>query len=256
MSSSTQITYTEDSANPIAVRFDHVSKTYLLYKNDRQRLLGVFSDKIGARKLQASRDLTFTVGRGESIAFLGNNGAGKSTLLRMVAGVTHPDTGAIEVNGRVSALLNLGAGFDALLTGAENLRQRGHVMGLSTKDIDALLPEIIEFSELGDFIDQPLRTYSSGMKARLGFAFVSALEPDILILDEVMGVGDHKFSKKSNARMEEIMSRRGVTILFVTHSTSAARNFCKRGIVLDHGAIVFDGPIDDAIEKHTGERPE
>lgn len=241
----------EDEKNPIAVSFDHVTKEYKLFKNDRLRLLSVFSRKVPYELIRASDDLSFTVRRGESLALLGDNGAGKSTALKMITGVCYPTSGKIEVHGRVSALLELSSGFDMRMSGRENIKMRGQIWGLSSEELEELTPEIIEFSELGHYIDQPLRTYSSGMKARLGFAFASSVHPDILIIDEALSVGDRKFSAKCKMRVSEIVNTDGTTVLFVTHSTSAAEEFCDRGIVLDHGRSIFEGDIDSAIDFYT-----
>ena len=241
----------EDEKNPIAVSFDHVTKEYKLFKNDRLRLLSVFSRKVPYELIRASDDLSFTVRRGESLALLGDNGAGKSTALKMITGVCYPTSGKIEVHGRVSALLELSSGFDMRMSGRENIKMRGQIWGLSSEELEELTPEIIEFSELGHYIDQPLRTYSSGMKARLGFAFASSVHPDILIIDEALSVGDRKFSAKCKRRVSEIVNTDGTTVLFVTHSTSAAEEFCDRGIVLDHGRSIFEGDIDGAIDFYT-----
>ena len=241
----------EDEKNPIAVSFDHVTKEYKLFKNDRLRLLSVFSRKVPYELIRASDDLSFTVRRGESLALLGDNGAGKSTALKMITGVCYPTSGKIEVHGRVSALLELSSGFDMRMSGRENIKMRGQIWGLSSEELEELTPEIIEFSELGHYIDQPLRTYSSGMKARLGFAFASSVHPDILIIDEALSVGDRKFSAKCKRRVSEIVNTDGTTVLFVTHSTSAAEEFCDRGIVLDHGRSIFEGDIDNAIDFYT-----
>ena len=241
----------EDEKNPIAVSFDHVTKEYKLFKNDRLRLLSVFSRKVPYELIRASDDLSFTVRRGESLALLGDNGAGKSTALKMITGVCYPTSGKIEVHGRVSALLELSSGFDMRMSGRENIKMRGQIWGLSSEELEELTPEIIEFSELGHYIDQPLRTYSSGMKARLGFAFASSVHPDILIIDEALSVGDRKFSAKCKRRVSEIVNTDGTTVLFVTHSTSAAEEFCDRGIVLDHGRSIFEGDIDSAIDFYT-----
>ena len=241
----------EDEKNPIAVSFDHVTKEYKLFKNDRLRLLSVFSRKVPYELIRASDDLSFTVRRGESLALLGDNGAGKSTALKMITGVCYPTSGKIEVHGRVSALLELSSGFDMRMSGRENIKMRGQIWGLSSEELEELTPEIIEFSELGHYIDQPLRTYSSGMKARLGFAFASSVHPDILIIDDALSVGDRKFSAKCKRRVSEIVNTDGTTVLFVTHSTSAAEEFCDRGIVLDHGRSIFEGDIDSAIDFYT-----
>jgi teichoic acid transport system ATP-binding protein len=234
---------------PPVIVFDHVTKTYRLYKSDRGRFFGLFRfenrDLIGT--IRANKDLSFTISRGESVALLGHNGAGKSTALKIVTGVTYPESGTVEVRGRVSALLELTAGFDGQLTGRENIRLRGLTIGLSHDEIEGMEADIVSFAELGVYIDQPMRTYSSGMKARLGFAFAVAIEPEILVIDEALAVGDTSFQKKCIARIHEIMSDRNVTVLFVTHTSKLARELCSRGIVLDHGANVFDGPIKQAI---------
>jgi teichoic acid transport system ATP-binding protein len=239
---------TKDRRKPVAIRFFCIKKTYTLYKNERLHLLSAFSKRVPHEDVLANDNLSFIIKRGESVALLGHNGAGKTTALKIVAGVSRPDEGILEVNGRVSALLSLSAGFDSQLTGRENLKLRGLVWGLSSRSMERLLPGIIEFAELGDFIDRPLKTYSSGMRARLGFAFASALRPDILILDEILSVGDRYFAQKSLQRTKEIMEHEHTTILFVTHSLGSAKEFCQRGIVMEKGYAVFDGPIEEAID--------
>lgn len=236
-------------SDEVVIKFDHVTKTYNLYKNDRGRFLGIFNyNRKGSflGSVDASKDLSFEIKKGEAVAFLGRNGAGKSTTLKMVTGVTHPTSGEIRVEGRVSALLELTAGFDSQLTGRENISLRGQILGLNRSEIKELEPDIIDFAELGLYIDQPMRTYSSGMKARLGFAFAVAIDPEILVVDEALSVGDRAFQKKCIDRIREIMMDENVTVLFVTHTSSTAKEFCSRGIVLDKGTKVFDGSIDDA----------
>lgn len=236
-------------SDEVVIKFDHVTKTYNLYKNDRGRFLGIFNyNRKGSflGSVDASKDLSFEIKKGEAVAFLGRNGAGKSTTLKMVTGVTHPTSGDIHVEGRVSALLELTAGFDPQLTGRENINLRGQILGLKRSEIKEIEPAIIDFAELGLYIDQPMRTYSSGMKARLGFAFAVAIDPEILVVDEALSVGDRAFQKKCIDRIREIMMDESVTVLFVTHTSSTAKEFCSRGIVLDQGAKVFDGSIDDA----------
>ena len=238
-------------SDEVVIRFEHVTKTYHLYKNDRGRFLGLFNYNRKGQYLgsvDANDDLSFEIKKGEAVAFLGHNGAGKSTALKMVTGVAHPSSGKVTVNGRVSALLELGAGFDGKLTGRENLELRSQVLGMKRAEFKQLEEQIIEFAELGLYIDQPMKTYSSGMKARLGFAFASAIDPDILVVDEVLSVGDRAFKRKCMDRMREIMSKEGVTVLFVTHESNAAQEFCTRGIVLDKGKAVFDGPIKEAVK--------
>jgi len=247
MSSSARFIETRATRSIIAVRFTHVTKVYHLYPNERRRMLATFVPSIKCEDIYANNDLSFTIRRGESVAFLGHNGAGKSTALKIITGVTVPTSGTVEVHGRVTALLDLSAGFDAQLTGRENLRLRGRLWGLTQPQLEELLPEIIDFAEIGNYIDQPMRMYSNGMRARLGFAFASALKPDILILDEVMAVGDRDFSKKSLARMQEIISADGITLLFVTHALGSAEKFCERSLVINHGELTFDGPIAKGI---------
>ena len=237
-------------SDEVVIRFDGVTKTYNLYKNDRGRFLGIFNYKKKGTFLgsvDANNELSFEVKKGEAVAFLGHNGAGKSTALKMITGVAYPTKGKVEVKGRVSALLELQAGFDQQLTGRENIALRGQILGLKRSEIAELEPKVIEFADLGLYIDQPMRTYSSGMKARLGFAFAVAIDPDILVVDEVLAVGDKAFQKKCIERMRQIIMDESVTVLFVTHSSATAREFCSRGIVLDKGTKVYDGPIDDAI---------
>ena len=238
-------------SDEVVIRFDHVTKTYHLYKNDRGRFLGIFNYKKKGQYLgsvNANDDLSFEIKKGEAVAFLGLNGAGKSTALKMVTGVTHPTKGTVEVHGRVSALLELTAGFDMQLTGRENINLRGQILGLTREEIKELEPGIIEFADLGLYIDQPMKSYSSGMRARLGFAFAVAINPEILVVDEALSVGDRAFKKKCVERIREIMMDENVTVLFVTHSSSTAQEFCSRGIVLDKGTKVYEGTIEEATE--------
>ena len=178
------------------IEFKNVTKIYKLFKSDRQRFKAVFSKKTKYKKKIAVNDLSFKIEKGESVALFGKNGAGKSTILKMITGVTYPTTGEITVDGRVGALLELTAGFDPEFTGRENIFFRGQLFGLSNEEIKELEPGIIDFADLGDYIDQPTRTYSSGMKARLGFAINSSVRTEILIVDEALSVGDSEFKQK------------------------------------------------------------
>ncbi len=229
------------------IKVKNVSKTYKLYKSERQRLLSVFKRNGGYIKKNAINDISFSVEKGESVAIFGRNGAGKSTLLKLITGVTYPTSGVIRVNGRVSAMLELTAGFNAEMTGRNNIYFRGELLGATREEIRNAEKDIIEFASLGDYIDQPVRTYSSGMKARLGFAVNVNIKPEILIVDEALSVGDEKFRRKCNDKINELVSD-GATFLFVTHSTASARKFCKRGIVLKNGKIVCDDEIDKAVD--------
>ncbi len=230
------------------ISFDNVSKTYKLYSSTRKRLLGIFIKKIPYKKKKAVDNMSFDIERGDSVALFGKNGAGKSTVLKMITGVTFPTEGKITVNGRVSALLELTSGFDMEFTGRENIFLKGHILGLKDDEIKALEGTIVDFSELNDYIDQPVRTYSSGMKARLGFAINVNIKPEILIVDEALSVGDAAFRMKCQKKINEIIHKDNVTLLFVTHQTAVAEEFCKRGIVMKNGQIVFDGEVHEASE--------
>ena len=232
----------------IVIEFQDVTKVYKLFKNDKQRFKSIFLKNTPYKKKFAVNHLSFQIRKGEAVALLGKNGAGKSTILKMITGVAYPTVGKIAVNGRVSALLELTAGFDPEFTGRENIYFRGQLMGLSDKEIRELEPEIVDFADLNDYIDQPVRTYSSGMKARLGFAINVNIKPEILIVDEALSVGDNEFKKKCTAKINEIINEKDVTFLFVTHSSSTARSFCKRGLVMRQGKLMYDSDIDDAIE--------
>ncbi|MDD4366488.1 MAG: ABC transporter ATP-binding protein [Eubacteriales bacterium] len=232
------------------IEFKNVTKRYKLFKNDKKRLMSVFIKKIKYKEKKAVDDVSFDIMKGEAVAFFGKNGAGKSTILKIITGVTYPTQGSVEVRGRVSALLELTSGFDPELTGRENIFLKGQLMGLKDKEIKALENPIIEFAELGDYIDQPIRTYSSGMKSRLGFAINANIKPEILIVDEALSVGDASFRKKCVKKVNEIMESEGLTLLFVTHSASDAKEFCNRGIVLKNGKLMHDSDIEDAIKKY------
>lgn len=237
------------------VVFDHVTKEYKLYKSDKQRFKGLFSKKVKFSINKAANDLSFVINKGESVALLGKNGAGKSTILKMITGVTFPTTGTITVNGKVSALLELTSGFDVESTGRENIYLKCSLMGMTNEEIKAVEQNIVDFADIGEYIDQPVRSYSSGMKARLGFAINVNAEPEILIVDEALSVGDKEFRSKCTAKIKEIMDANGkkeITLLFVTHSLSSARDFCSRGIVLEKGKILLDAPIDEAIKFYDG----
>ncbi len=233
------------------IRFSHVNKVYYLYKSSKQRLIGtLFKRHKNCKTKLAVNDLSFEIKQGEAVAFLGRNGAGKSTILKMITEVSFPTSGEIFVDGRVGALLELSAGFDPEFTGRENIYLKGHLLGLKDSEIKQLEPDIVDFAALGDYIDQPVRTYSSGMKARLGFSINVNIKPDILIVDEALSVGDEEFRKKCTSRMNELLSSKNITLMFVTHSINVAKSFCKRGIVMNSGKILFDGPIDEAAENY------
>lgn len=234
----------------IVIKFKNVTKMYKLYKNDKKRLLSLFCKKIKYKEKKAVNNVSFEIQKGEAVALFGRNGAGKSTILKMITGVCYPTSGNIEVKGRVSALLELTSGFDPEFTGRENIYLKGQLLGLKDKEIKELEDEIIEFAEIGDYIDQPVRTYSSGMKARLGFSINVNIKPEILIVDEALSVGDEAFKNKCIKKVNQVIGSGDVTLLFVTHSTNIAKEFCSRGMVMQNGVITFDGNIEEAIEKY------
>lgn len=235
------------SERQIAVMLKNVSKTYMLFKNEKQRIAALLLGREPASIKKVADDISLTIYSGEAVALFGQNGAGKSTLLKMITGVSYPSEGLIRVNGRVSALLELTAGFDSQLTGRENIYLRGEILGISREEIQAMEEPIIQFAALGRYIDQPVRSYSSGMRSRLGFAINANIRPEILIVDEALSVGDSKFRAKCKVKINEIL-KSGATFLFVTHSLSEAKNLCKRGIVLEQGRLLYDGPVAEAAD--------
>jgi lipopolysaccharide transport system ATP-binding protein len=193
-------------------------------------------------KFHALREISFSIAHGESVAVIGHNGAGKSTLLNLATNLCRPDHGCVEVNGRVAALLDLGAGFHPDLTGAENVRTNAALLGLSRREVRERFDEMVAFAEIGDFIGEPLRTYSSGMVMRLAFSVAVCVDPDVLIIDEVLGVGDLAFFAKCQDRIQQFR-RAGKTILCVSHSDATLKDLCTRAIWLDHGRMMADGPL-------------
>jgi ABC-type polysaccharide/polyol phosphate transport system ATPase subunit len=191
--------------------------------------------------------VTVRVQRGESLGVIGRNGAGKTTLMKVIARVLRPGEGTVDVRGRVAPLLELGAGFDMELSGRENVFLNGAILGRSRKEMQRRFPDIVEFSELGHFIDAPLRTYSTGMVARLGFAVATDVEPDILLVDEVLSVGDIEFQQKCTRRIDDFLAR-GATLVLVTHSTELAVQLCRRVVWIEEGRVVMDGPARDVVD--------
>lgn len=232
------------------IEFKNVTKTYKLFKNDKRRLIGLLFKKMPHKEKKAVNVASFDIKRGEAVALFGKNGAGKSTILKMITGVCFPTEGEIIVNGRVSALLELTSGFDPEFTGRENIYLKGQLLGLKNKEIQEVEEKIVEFSQIGEYIDQPVRTYSSGMKARLGFSINVNIKPEILIVDEALSVGDEEFKIKCNKKINDIIKNDNVTLLFVTHATGVAKEFCTRGILMESGKIVFDGDIEEAIVRY------
>lgn len=199
----------------------------------------------------ALKDVSFQMQAGESLAVVGRNGAGKSTLLGLAAGLATPSSGTVKKNGRINALLELGSGFHPDLTGAENLILNAALLGLSRRKTMERVEQIVEYSGLGEFINEPLRTYSSGMVMRLGFSIAIQADPDILIIDEILAVGDAAFQEKCGQTVNSLL-RSGKSLLFVSHSGGAVRGLCKRAIWLDHGSVMMDGDVNEVLDAYEG----
>src|SRR6266849_6098163 len=204
----------------------------------------------GMQELWALRDVSFSVKPGEAIGIIGRNGAGKSTLLKILSRISPPTEGRARVRGRVGTLLEVGTGFHPELTGRDNIFLSGTILGMSRVEVAHKFDQIVAFSEIDDFVDTPVKRYSSGMYVRLAFAVASFLEPEILIVDEVLAVGDASFQRKSLGRLNEASEEEGRTVLFVSHNLQAIRTFCKRVLVLDKGRLVFDGPVEEGLERY------
>lgn len=234
-----------------AVKVENVSILFNLSKekvdNIKEYFIKLVTRKLHYNEFWALTDVSFEVEEGERLGILGFNGAGKSTLLKVIAGVLKPTKGKVSVQGVIAPLLELGAGFDMNYTGAENIYLYGATMGYSRKYIEERYDEIVEFSELGEFIHVPVKNYSSGMRARLGFAIATAVDPEVLILDEVLSVGDAKFRIKSENKIKSMFDK-GVTVLFVSHNTAQVRRLCTKAILLDHGKIIANGDVNEVCD--------
>ena len=240
----------ENLENECVIEIKNLRKDYKMYKTKKARLLEAvlpFYQNHGT--FSAINDLNLEIHKGEVLGILGKNGAGKSTLLKMITGVVTPTSGTIKVNGKISSLLELGAAFNQELTGYENIYQHGQVMGLTNEEIKAREQEIIDFADIGDHLYQPVKTYSSGMFARLAFACAINVNPDILIVDEVLSVGDMSFQLKCFKKFEQFKES-GKTILFVTHSITDILRNCTRTIIIDAGRKIFDGDVKEGVEKY------
>lgn len=226
-----------------------VGKYYKRYASKRGRLIEWLTNDrfIKHDRAWVLKDVSFEIEPGSSVGIIGQNGAGKSTLLKILTGTTTPSTGSVSMNGRVAALLELGMGFHGDFTGRDNAVMSGQLLGYSTDEIATLMPEIEAFAEIGDYIDQPVRTYSSGMQVRLAFAVATAVRPDILIVDEALSVGDAYFQHKCFDRIRSFR-KAGTTLLFVSHDAGAVKNLCDRAILLDKGAMVKDGPPEEVLD--------
>ena len=233
----------------IAIQVDHVSKVYRLYSRQRDRL----KDALGLTKKQRYREhfalegLDFQIKKGETVGIIGTNGSGKSTILKIITGVLSPSSGAVKVDGRISALLELGAGFNMEYTGIENVYFNGTMIGFTKEEIDRRLSDILEFADIGDFVNQPVKTYSSGMFVRLAFAVAINIDPEILIVDEALSVGDVFFQSKCYHKFEDF-KKMGKTILFVSHDLGSITKYCDRAILLNKGHKLFEGTPKEAVD--------
>ena len=215
----------------------------------KEYILKMIQHKLKFTEFYALKEVGFTIERGESVALIGANGSGKSTMLKLIAGVMHPTVGSVDMDGTIAPLIELGAGFDMDLTARENIYLNGAVLGYDNAFIDEHFDEIIEFAEIGEFVDVPLKNYSTGMVARLGFSIATQVKADILVVDEVLAVGDFMFQQKCHKRMEELLEG-GTTLLFVSHDAEQVKRLCKRAIWLDHGKLMADGPAEEVCEKY------
>lgn len=246
-------------SDELAIRIRGLSKCYHIYASPRDRLKQFVLPRLrrllgrpAARyydEFWATREVSFDVRRGETVGIIGRNGSGKSTLLQIICGTLTPTSGEVETHGRVAALLELGSGFNPEFTGRENVYLNGAVLGLTREEIDERLPAILAFADIGAFIEQPVKTYSSGMFVRLAFAVVAHVDPEILIVDEALSVGDAFFQSKCASLMRSLM-KRGTTILFVSHDTHSVKSLCDKAILLEHGAIVAMGDTNEVVEQY------
>lgn len=237
----------------LAVSVENVSMKFNLSQevvdNLKEYVIKLLKRELFFQEFWALKDITFQVKKGEKVGIIGLNGAGKSTLLKLISGVMKPTTGTIKVNGSIAPLLELGGGFDPNYTGRENIYLRGALLGYSKEFIESKFDEIVEFAELEEFIDVPIKNYSSGMKSRLGFSISTMVQPQILILDEVLAAGDAKFRKKSQDRMNSMLNEK-TTVILVSHSMAQIRNLCTRALWLEDGRLVMDGPSKEVTESY------
>jgi ABC-2 type transport system ATP-binding protein len=242
-----------DTSTPVAIDVRKLGVRYSLRFTRKTTLRKSFTNLLtrntGEQSFWALREVDFRLVNGESLAIIGPNGAGKSTLLQVLAGIITPSEGVVDVRGHISSLLTLGAGFDQELTGRENVRLAGAFMGIAHSEMGERTPAIIEFADLGAFIDAPLKTYSSGMRARLGFAIATSVDPDVLLLDEVLSTGDQVFREKSKARVLELV-KQAKAIVLVTHDMHWVTEFCNRAILLEKGRVIAEGNPEDVVAIH------
>lgn len=226
-----------------------LNKTYYLFDKEYKVLPWLLTGKGCKSQKEALKNISFQVAPGEIVGIIGVNGAGKSTLMKLIAGITYPTSGEVNVHGRIGSLINLSAGFHPDYSGRKNIYYKGTMMGLSQEQIDNIIEDVEEFVELGEYFDRPIRMYSAGMAARLGFALAVFMEPEILIVDEVLAVGDKKFQQKSREKILE-MFQNGKAVLFSSHSDQLIEEFCSRVLYLKDGQIVFDGEVKEGLRRY------
>lgn len=235
------------------IRFENVHQRFRVIRERpdtlREVFVRIFQRQKNYHLFEALKGISFSIENGEVLGIIGRNGSGKSTTLKIIAGVYRPTTGKVTVNGRVAALIELGAGFHGDLTGRENIVINGLILGLTRRQIKECEERIIEFAELGDFIDTPVKQYSSGMFMRLGFSIATEVDPDILLIDEILAVGDEAFQEKCHQRIQEFL-KRGKTIVFVSHSMESVKQLCTRAILLNEGNLIADGTPDEVYRKY------
>lgn len=234
-----------------SIELVNVTKEYKVFSSPKARLMYSLSrlHRFQPKVFTAVSSVNISIPKGQILGIIGKNGAGKSTILKLITGVSFPTRGEIKVNGRISSLLELGAGFNPELTGMENIYFQADMLGISRQEIEKVVPDILEFADIGDFINQPVKNYSSGMFARLAFATAINVDPEILIVDEVLAVGDIAFQFKCIEKMKEF-AKKGVTIIFVTHSMMSLYRFCERAIWIDKGMVVMDGTVEDVVPRY------
>ncbi|EGT4143671.1 ABC transporter ATP-binding protein [Clostridium perfringens] len=233
----------------VAIRVKDLTKKYKLYQKRSERLANAFGKENNIKEFYALKGVSFEISKGECVGIIGHNGAGKSTLLKLLTGVAFPTSGEIEINGRLASMLELGSGFNPELTGMENIYFNGSLNGLTKEEIDGKLKDILEFADIGNFIEQPVKNYSSGMFARLAFAVAINVDPDILIVDEILSVGDVGFQVKCMEKFNEF-KKKGKTILYVSHGLGTVKKFCDRAIWLQKGEVVDDGNSVIIVERY------
>lgn len=238
--------------NNVVIKFDHVTKQFskLSHKTFKEFLPALVRGEKTKESFTALDDISFEIKKGETVGIIGPNGSGKSTILKLIAGVMWPTKGKVKVTGKISPLIELGAGMHPELTGRENIFLNGSILGLTQKEITKNFNNIVDFAELHQFIDQPVKHYSSGMYMRLAFAIAVHVKPEILIVDEILAVGDSAFQEKCFARMEEFKKSKDVTILFVSHSLSSVKKFCTKAIYINHSKLISKGNVESICNQY------